>query len=333
MKTLGIGVLGCGFVGRGAHVPAFAEIDGAELVAIADADVTRRTKTAAKYGISASYERFEQLVADPRVDAVVVALPTPLHVPASLAAIEAGKHVLCEMPLAPTLEEADRMISAARAAGVVLMPSLTFRFTANYVKVKELITAGALGNPTSVCYREFIPARDLASQWPANSWMWRMDQSGGPLYTLSVWSIDLVRWLFDTEIATADAAVRYSQLAVTGGTLGYDASVILKLANGMIGCLQYSGTVNASAGQSSLEVLGDSTQMVSAIDNTNVTLFGESPAKTVWNLKQPGPKMWGHQQQDEYFVRCLREGRSPELKPEDGRRAMEIALRIARPKL
>jgi hypothetical protein len=115
---VGIGVLGCGFVGRGAHVPALADMDGAKLVAIADADAARRTKTAAKYQIAASYDHYEQLVADPRVDVVVVALPTPLHVPASLAAIEAGKHVLCEMPLALTLEDADRLIEAARAAGV-----------------------------------------------------------------------------------------------------------------------------------------------------------------------------------------------------------------------
>jgi UDP-N-acetylglucosamine 3-dehydrogenase len=130
MKDIGIGVVGCGFVGRGAHVPSFANIKGAHLVAVADADEKRRNKVATKHKVESSYDDYKKLVNDPQVDAIVVALPTPLHVPASLAALEAGKHVICEMPLAPSLEEADRLIDAANQASVVLMPSLTFRLHA-----------------------------------------------------------------------------------------------------------------------------------------------------------------------------------------------------------
>ena len=70
--------------------------------------------------------------------------------------------------------------------------------------------------------------------------------------------------------------------------------------------------------------------MINASGNDKVTLFSEDPIKTEWNVKQPGAGMWGHLQQDEYFVRCIREGQAPEIKPEDGRRAMEIALQIAK---
>ena len=298
-------------------------------MAVADADEKRRTKAAQKHQVESCYDDYAKLVNDPNVDAVVVALPTPLHVAASLAALEAGKHVICEMPLAPSLAEADELIAAAARAGALLMPSLTFRFTSNYVKAKQLIAQGKLGNPTSVIYREFIPATDLASQWPADCWMWQIDKSGGPLFTLSVWSIDLVRWLFDSEIASVDPVVKYTPLEKTGGTLGYDAHVALRLANGMVGCLQYSGSVNRAVSTSNLEVVGDSTCVLSAADNDRVTLFGESPEKTVWNVKESGPKMWGHQQQNEYFIACIRKGEEPDLKPEDGRRAMEIALQIA----
>lgn len=330
MKSLGIGVIGCGFVGRGAHVPSFAEIDGARLVAVADADPQRRNKTVAKHSVEASYETYQELVGDPRVDAVIVALPTPLHVAAAIAAIEAGKHVLCEMPLAPNLEEADRLIEAARRAGVCLMPSLTFRFTSNYVRAKKLIADGALGEPTSVVYREFIAANDLASQWPAGSWMWQVDQSGGPLYTLSVWSIDLLRWLFDTEIVAAHPVAKYTPLARTGGTMGYEAFVSLRLANGMVAALEYSGSVTRAAAGSKLEVIGDGRCSLSAQDNETVTLWGESPHSCTWNVKETGPRLWGHQQQNAHFVESLREGRAPSIRPEDGRKAMEIALQIAR---
>jgi UDP-N-acetylglucosamine 3-dehydrogenase len=192
-----------------------------------------------------------------------------------------------------------------------------------------LIAEGAVGTPTSVMYREFIPATDLAGQWPAACWMWQIEESGGPLFTLSVWSIDLVRWLFG-EIASVEPVVKYTPLEKTGGTLGYEAYVTLRLANGMVGNLQYSGSVNHAASISNLEVIGDSTCMISATDNDRVTLFGDTPEKTIWNVKQTGPKMWGHQQQNEYFIRCIQEGKKPEITPEDGRRAMEIALQIGK---
>ncbi|MEO2045452.1 MAG: Gfo/Idh/MocA family oxidoreductase [Pirellulales bacterium] len=328
MKDLGIGVIGCGFVGRGAHVPSIANIEGARLVAIADVDEKRRNKAAKKHKVESAYDDYNKLINDQQVDAVIVALPTPLHVPASLAALEAGKHVICEMPLAPSLEEADQLIDAASRSRIVLMPSLTFRFTSNYVKAKEMITQGVLGNPTGVLYREFIPASDLASQWPADCWMWQIEKSGGPLFTLSVWSIDLIRWLFDTEITSVEPVVKYTPLVKTGGTLGYDAYATLRLANGMVACLQYSGSVNHAASKSNLEVIGDSTCMLSASDNDLVTLYGESPQKTIWNLKESGPRMWGQQQQNDYFVQCIKAGNLPDVKPEDGRRAMEIALQI-----
>ncbi len=330
MTRIGVGVVGCGFVGRGAHVPAFASMEHAQLVAVADADQARLAKVRKKYDVPAAYADYQQLVDDPNVQAVVVSLPTALHAPASLAAIAAGKHVLCEMPLASSLADADRLIEAADKARVTLMPSLTFHFTPNYVRAKELIDKGRLGNLTTLMYREFIPAKDLAQQWPVGCWVWDIDKSGGPLYTLAVWSIDLLRWLAGSDIVEVHPTTKYTKLAKYGGTLGYDAAAALRFANGMVGSLQYSGSVTHAASASRLEVIGDSTYMVDASHNDKVTLFGEDPFKSEWDVKQTGARMWGHYQQDEYFVRCLREGTAPSITPLDGRKAMEIADKIAR---
>ncbi len=328
MSTVGVGIVGCGFVGRGAHVPAFSSIEGAQLVAVADADPKRLGKVQKKYPLKTAYQDYAELVKDPDIQAVVVSLPTPLHAKASLAAIEARKHVLCEMPLAANMQDADRLLAAAEKAGVILMPSLNFRFTPNYVKAKAMIEQGVVGKPSSAIYREFISAKDLADQWPASSWMWKLAESGGPLYTLSVWSIDLLRWLFQTEIVEVHAAVKYSPLQKLGGTLGYDAAATVRLANGIVGSLQYSGNVTRVSSTSRLEVVGDSNCLLDATWNDKLTVFGDDPAKTEWNLGEPGPRMWGHQQMDEYFVRCIQQGRAPSITPQDGRRAMEIALQI-----
>jgi predicted dehydrogenase len=329
MDQIGVGVVGCGFVGLGAHVSSFAKISGSRLAAIADPDPARLAKGAEKYRPQAAYQDYADLVADPAVQAVVVALPTPLHAKVAMAAIAAGKHVLCEMPLAASMEEADQMIEAAQKQGVVLMPSLTFRFTPNYVKVKESIASGELGTPTAVLYREFISASDLAMQWPPGSWMWNRESSGGPLFTLSVWSIDLFRWLLDSEITEAHGAANYTVLEQFGGTLGYDASATVKFANGAVGCLQYSGTVTPAASTSYLEVVGSSTHVVKATGNETLTRYAESPRVTEWYLKEHGARQWGHFQKDQHFIECLLAGRTPSIAPADGRKAMEIALRIA----
>ncbi len=329
MGTIGVGVVGCGFVGLGAHVSSFAKIDGSRLAAVADPDPKRLGKAADKYRPQAAYQDYQELVADPNVQAVVVALPTPLHAPVAMAAIEAGKHVLCEMPLAANMEQADRMIAAAEKKGVVLMPSLTFRFTPNYVRVKNSIAAGEVGAVTTVLYREFISASDLAMQWPPGSWMWDRSSSGGPLFTLSVWSIDMFRWLMGCEITEVCGAANYTTLDQFGGTTGYDASAVVKFANGVVGCLQYSGTVTPSASTSYLEVIGSSTNVVKATGNETVTRYAPDPRITEWYVKERGARQWGHYQQDEHFIECLLAGRDASITPEDGRKAMEIALKIA----
>lgn len=330
MEPINVGIVGCGFVGLGAHVPAFNDIDGARLVAVADADEGRREKVKRKYGVPTAYDDYAPLVQNPDIQLVVISTPTTLHFPVAMAAIEAGKHVLCEMPLAPSLDQADQMIEAAERQGVCLMPGLNFRFTPNYVKAKELLDRGELGNLMAVIYREWIPAKDLAKQWPPGAWVWNLEESGGPLFTLSVWSIDLLRWLTGSEISDVHAATKYTRLEQFGGTLGYDAFASVHMANGLVGSLQYSGSVNDAATISALELVGDSTQVLSATNNDRVALLGDDPLRTEWNVKQPGAKMWGHQQQNEYLVDCLRTGKQPSITPQDGRRAMEIALAIAR---
>jgi myo-inositol 2-dehydrogenase/D-chiro-inositol 1-dehydrogenase/scyllo-inositol 2-dehydrogenase (NAD+) len=212
------------------------------------------------------------------------------------------------------------------------MPSLTFRFTPNYVKAKELIQQGKLGEVTAVVYREWIPGKVLAAQWPAGGWMWNLEKSGGPLFTLAVWSIDLFRWLLDSEITQVQAATKYTVLEQFGKTLGYDSCVSVRFAKGAVGNFQYSGTVCDSGSGSTLEVVGSSTAVIQATNNDMIRLFEDNPPKTEWNVKQEAARSWGHYQQDQHFVQCLLAGKQPCISPQDGRKAMEIALEIGKAK-
>ncbi|MEM2843077.1 MAG: Gfo/Idh/MocA family oxidoreductase [Candidatus Bathyarchaeia archaeon] len=142
-----------------------------------------------------------KLLENPEVQGVIVSVPTPYHFKVASNAIKAGKHVLCEMPLAPTIEEAEKLKKIAEEKGVILMLSLNFRFAPPYVKAKQLINEKALGKPIAIYYREFISTDVLVAQWPGDSWAWDKNKSGGyPDFTLSVWSLDLAQWLMKADI-------------------------------------------------------------------------------------------------------------------------------------
>jgi predicted dehydrogenase len=107
LRTVGVGIIGLGFVGSGAHLPALAKIKNAKIVALSDVVESVLEKQAAKYGVPAIYRDYNELLKNSEVEAVIIATPTPFHTTIALAALKAGKHVICEMPLAPTLEEVD----------------------------------------------------------------------------------------------------------------------------------------------------------------------------------------------------------------------------------
>jgi len=330
LDPIGVGVIGLGFVASGAHLPSLKAIPNAKIVALSDIDEARLKKMAKKFSVSDMYTDYKELLKKPAVEAVIVSIPTPFHHKVVIDAAEAGKHILCEMPLAPTLEEADQMIAAADKAGVKLMPSLNFRFTPNYVKAKELIESGGIGKPEAVLYKEFIPAEDLARQWPPGSWVWDLEKSGGPLYTLAVWSIDLLRWLLKSEITKVDSAVSTVKLDHLGGTLGYTAVAALTFTSGAISSLQFSGSVIPALGTSSMEIIGSNTNVIATTGNNSVALYEKEPDRTEWLYREPGHRAWGHMQMDEHFVQCISENRSPTIKPEDGRIAVEVAQKIAK---
>jgi predicted dehydrogenase len=160
----------------------------------------RRAKPLAeKYDVRIFLD-YDDALNEKGVDAVVISTPNHLHYPMAIKAIENGKHVMCEMPIAATLEQVRELKQAAEDADLLLMPVLNFRWAPIYVKAKEMIKAGDIGEPIAIHYREFLPAKDISEQWPIDSWAWDVEKSGGyPDFTLSVWSIDMLRWMFGQE--------------------------------------------------------------------------------------------------------------------------------------
>jgi len=328
-KNVRVAVSGLGFVGGQAHVPAFRKIPGAELVAVIDVVEEKAKTVSAKYNVKYYLDQKEAIKSS-EIDAIVVAVPTPFHYRLVSDAIAARKHVLCEMPLTPTVAGSEKLGKEAGKAGVILMPDLNFRFTPNYVKTKELIEQGAIGKPLALTFSEFIPAKDLAVQWPAGSWAWNIEKSGGyPDFTLSVWSIDLVRWLVTSEIEDAHWMPNYSPLVGIDKGLGYNTVGIMKFSSGAVASLHYSSTVALGEGASRLEVFGDNTKTLKANWNNYLALVGEG-TKQEWEFKEKGTKVWGHYQIDSHFIECILQEKKPLVTVEDAIKVQVIAAKIVR---
>ena len=327
---VGVAVVGVGFVGGAAHVPSFKKIEGSELVALCASTEKRVKPLAEKYDVK-YYLDYDKLLEDPKVHAVVLAVPTPLHFEAAMKAIKKGKHVLCEMPIAPTIEQVKELQKAADEAKVILMPVLNFRFAPIYEKTKEMIAAGMIGKPIAIHFREFIPAMSLAEQWPLGSWAWNVEISGGyPDFTLSVWSIDMIRWMFESEIENVEWMSNYPKFEKYGGILGYNTMGLIKLSKGIVGSLHYSASVNPLASTSRLEVYGDNTNVLHAIQYNKIALYRSNQEPQEWNLDVKGTRVWGHRQADEHFIECILHKKQPKVSVEDAIKAQEIAQKITK---
>ena len=327
---VGVAVVGVGFVGGAAHVPSFKKIEGSELVALCARTEKRVKPLAEKYDVK-YYLDYDKLLEDPKVHAVVLAVPTPLHFEAAMKAIKKGKHVLCEMPIAPTIEQVKELQKAAEEARVILMPVLNFRFAPIYEKTKEMIAAGMIGKPIAIHFREFIPAMSLAEQWPLGSWAWNVEISGGyPDFTLSVWSIDMIRWMFESEIENVEWMSNYPKFEKYGGILGYNTMGLIKLSKGIVGSLHYSASVNPLASTSRLEVYGDNTNVLHAIQYNKIALYRSNQEPQEWNLDVKGTRVWGHRQADEHFIECILHKKQPKVSVEDAIKAQEVAQKITK---
>jgi predicted dehydrogenase len=329
-EKVGVAVVGVGFVGGQAHVPSFKKIEGSELVALGATTEKRVKPLAEQYGVK-YYLDYDKLLEDPKIQAVALAVPTPMHFDLAMKAIKKGKHVLCEMPLAATVDKVKELQKAAEKAKVILMPVLQFRFAPIYTKTKEMIESGMIGKPIAFHFREFIPASSIAEQWPAGSWAWNIEKSGGyPDFTLSVWSIDMFRWLFKSEIENVQWMANYPKFEKYGGILGYNTMGVIKLSNGAVGSLHYSASVTPSASTSRLEVYGDNTDVIHAIWFNKILLYGSGQQPQEWDLDVKGTRVWGHRQLDEHFIDCVLHNKKPQVTAEDAIRAEEVALKIVK---
>jgi predicted dehydrogenase len=190
--TLNWGFLGASRIGRGALAPAVMAA-GHRLGAVAARDLGRAKEFAADLGFERAYGDYQALIDDPAVEAVYIALPNDLHLPWTLAALAAGKHVLCEKPLALTEAEVARMQVAERASGKLVMEAFCHRFHPQFDRARSLLQQGAIGD--LLCAQTHFVG-GIAD--PGN-FRWQASLGGGALYDLGCYGVSMLRSLLGAE--------------------------------------------------------------------------------------------------------------------------------------
>jgi len=213
-RTLGMGVIGCGGVAHGAHLPNIIRNPRARLVAVADIDLDRARSTAEQYGGTA-YGDYQELLANPDVEAVCVTTWAAAHAEPVIAAAQAGKHILCEKPIAISLAEADAMVEAADRAGVKFTMGYQHRFGAATPLVKQILDDGLIGDVMGLNVAGVGPSAHGAP------WFLKRELSGGGV--LMDWGIytafSLNWWLGPVERVFATTAIFRKDVMVRGELL------------------------------------------------------------------------------------------------------------------
>ena len=214
MSILKWGIIGCGNVAEHKGGPPLYTVEGSELVAVMRRDPAKAEDFAKRHGAKRYYNDVNQLLADDEVNAVFIATPPYLHCEQTIEAADAGKHVLCEKPMAMSVEECQRMVDACKVAGVTLMIAYYRNFYPNIVKMKDLMNEGAIGDVVLArvnCTTFYNPNRADLKNWRVKPEI----SGGGVLMDIGSHRISLLEYLMgDIESVTGFAETVHQDIPV-----------------------------------------------------------------------------------------------------------------------
>ena len=208
MAKLKVGVIGTGMIATAGHIPAWKSLeDDVEIVAVADILEDRAKLVAKTEGIPHAYGDWQKMLKEVDLDIVSVCTPNAYHKEQTIAALQAGAHVLCEKPVATSAADAEAMFQAADAADRVLLVGQSLRFTNRSRAAKEIMDSGRLGE---VYFAEtFFLRRRGIPKW--GQFHMKKHSGGGPIYDLGVHAIDLLYWLLGNPAVLAVSGATYTK--------------------------------------------------------------------------------------------------------------------------
>lgn len=327
MAKIRVGVIGNGSICRHRHAPEYAANPDVEIVAFADPVVERAEWCAKKWGGEVC-KTADKLIALKNVDAVSVCTPNAFHARITISALKAGKHVLCEKPMATSDAEAKAMIDAAAASKKFLMIAHNQRLAPLHVKAKEILKSGIIGRVLS--FRTSF-AHGGPEGWSiegATGWFFQKDKAFvGAMGDLGVHKTDLIRWLLGEEIVEVSAFVE--RLEKTFGTVDDTAVCLLRARSGAVGTLTATWTHHPGEDNATIVYGAKGVLRIGTDPKFSVTVNLASGENQYFEVGKIQTNEAGGQSESgvvREFVNSIKRKKQPEISGEEGRRALKIVL-------
>ena len=314
-----VGVIGTGRIGT-LHIEHIAQdIPEAELVALCSLDRPSMDTLAKRFNVAQTTNDYTELLADPQIDAVLVTSATNTHVEISQAAAKAGKHIFCEKPIALDLEQIDETLAIVEKAGVKFQVGFNRRFDASFMRVREVITSGKIGEPHIMR----ITSRD-----PAPPPIAYIKVSGGIFLDMTIHDFDMARYLVGDEVEEIYAAGGVRVDPQIGAAGDIDTAVItLQFQNGVIATIDNSREAVYGYDQR-VEVFGSKGMVTAANPLTDTVTFSGSEET---RAALP-PYFFLERYKAAYlselqaFFACIQEDTPPPVTGKDGRAPVVMGL-------
>ncbi len=322
MSRLRLAVVGAGRAGAVHALNASRGVAAADLACVVDSDPTRAAELGARFGVPA-HPSLEAALAHEAFDAVIVTTPTETHPMLVEEAAAAGRHALCEKPMALTLAACDRMLAATRAAATVLQIGFVRRYQPEFVEAQRRIAAGDIGTPMLV--KSVTRGPGLPPPWAHD-----LRRSNGMLAEVNSHDFDTVRWLSGSEIVRvyAETANFKGQARGVAADHFYDNAVVtLRLAGGCLGSIDGTCPVDVTY-EARAEVIGTDGLLVIGGHRSSALLEirhrggGEVPTFASWPERFAG----GYREELRSFADAVATGSAPAATGADGRAAVAAVL-------
>jgi predicted dehydrogenase len=312
------GLIGCGDIAHRMVAPALRTAANSELLAIARADPSRLAEFASAHGVPRTYPRWQDLIADADLNAVYIATPPDVHCVQTVAAADAGKHVLCEKPMALSVDECQRMIDACRASSVTLGIAYYRGFFPVVRRVQEILSSGEIGRPLVAqvtLFSPFDPTQDHPRGWLGD----RARAGGGPMMDMGCHRIEMLLRLFGP---VSDVMSLVGRLKIDRD-IDDTAAALFRFHSGAHGVLAVSWA--PSERRDSVEIFGDrATISIPVLGAGTMILRTGAGERTEHHPSNPNH----HRPLVDDFIRAIDERRSPLVTGEIGLEVNRIEATI-----
>jgi predicted dehydrogenase len=320
-KKIGFCVVGIGSLAKNQIIPALEKTQNAKLVALVSGHAAEKTPAiVAKFGLNPksvyNYENYDSLKDNPEIDVVYVVLPNSMHAEYTIRALRAGKHVLCEKPMAVSVEECQQMIDAAKAANKKLMIGYRLRHEPFNMKAIELLRGGELGKIKNIDAGAGFPIGD-PTQWRLN----RKMAGGGSMMDIGIYAQNACRYLSGEEPVEVTAMAYSTPNDVRFKEAEETMLFTLRFASGLLA----SCTSSYGFGVNRYRVTCEKGMVESEpfLSYKDLRLFAKMPGKREREEILLEPKDHFGSEMD-YFAECIRANREPRTPGEEGLRDMKV---------